>query len=111
MDVLKTPISNIRTILSHPAALAREHIGRLHGMVTKQISRMLPETHSDITTMKQDVWTDLSHLYYKYDHDFQKRAFREVMKEMSEMITEGKWAKAYRRMYRNNKTTPLEPAP
>ena len=109
--MLKTPISNIRTILSHPAALAREHIGRLHGRAANLISRLLPETNSDIATMKQDVWTDLSHLYYKYDHDFQKRAFREVMKEMSEMITEGKWAKAYRRIYRNNKTTPLEPAP
>lgn len=109
--MIKTPISNIRTIFSHPAALAREHIGRLHGRVAKQISRMLPETHTDITTMKQDVWADLADLYYKYDYDFQKRAFREVMKEMSKMISEGKWPKAYKRMYRNNKITPLHPAP
>ena len=98
--MLKTPISNIRTILSNPAALARERIGRLHGRVAKQISRMLPETHSDITAMKEEIWADLSRLYYKYDHPHQKTAFREVIKEISQTINEDGWPTAYKRIYR-----------
>ena len=106
--MLKTPISNIRTIFSHPVALAREHIGRLHGRIAKQISRILPEIHTDITTTKQEIWTDLSHLYYKYDHPHHKTAFREVIKEISQLITENRWPTAHKRIYRtNNKTTPL----
>jgi hypothetical protein len=104
--MLKTPISNIRTILSNPAALVREHIGRLRGRVAKQISRILPEIHTDITATKQEIWTDLSHLYYKYDNPHQKTAFREVIKEISQTINEGRWPTAHKRIYRTNKITP-----
>jgi hypothetical protein len=103
--MLKIPISNIRTILSNPAALAREHIGRLHERIAKQLSRILPEIHTDITATKQEIWTDLSRLYYKYDNPHQKTAFREVIKEISQTITEDRWPTAYKRIYRNNKTT------
>jgi hypothetical protein len=81
--VIKTPKSNIRTIFSHPAALAREHIGRLYRRVAKQISKTLPGTRTDITTTKKEIWTDLSHLYYKYDNPRHKTAFRQVIKEIS----------------------------
>ena len=110
--MLKTHISNIRTIFNQPSALAREHIGRLHGRVAKQISRMLPDTHTDITTMKEEIWADLSRLYYKYDYDLQKRAFREVIKEISQTINEDGWPTAYKRIYRtNNRTTLLQRTP
>ena len=66
------------------------------------ISRIFPNIPPDIDTVKKEIWTDLSVLYYKYDYDFQKRAFREVLVEMSDKISEGKWATIYKRIYRNN---------
>jgi hypothetical protein len=72
------------------------------------ISRMIPHIHTDITTMKQEIWTDLSHLYCKYDRSHQKTAFREVIKEISHLITKDKWPTAHKRIARtNSKTTPL----
>ncbi|UCH56850.1 MAG: hypothetical protein JSV18_05755 [Candidatus Bathyarchaeota archaeon] len=66
------------------------------------ITRVFPNTPRDIETIKEEIWADLSALYYKYDYDFQKRAFREVLKEMSEKITAGKWSTVYKRMYQSN---------
>jgi hypothetical protein len=95
--MLKTPISNIRTILSNPAALAREHIGRLQERVAKQLSRILPEIHTDIAATKQPQ---------------HKTAFREVIKEISQTINEDRWPTAHKRIYRsNNRTTPLQRTP
>jgi len=73
---------------------------------------MLPDIHTDITTTKQEIRTDPSHLHHKHDHPHHKTASREVIKEISHTITEGRWPTAYKRIYRtNNKTTPLQRTP
>ena len=95
---------DIPKFFSQTATIAREQIGCLLDVIVTQVSRIIPYPQSDATTMKEGVWTDLSALYYKYDHDIQKRAFREVMKEMSQIISDERWPTAYKRIYRSNKT-------
>ena len=90
----------------------RGHIRRLYKQAATYRSSLLPDIHTDITTTKQEIWTDLSHLYYKYDHPHHKTAFREVIKEISQLITENRWPTAHKRIYRtNNRTTPLQRTP
>jgi hypothetical protein len=67
---------------------------------------MLPDIHTDITTTKQEIRTDLSHLHYKHDHPHHKTAFREVIKEISPTITENRWPTAHKSIYRTNKIAP-----
>jgi hypothetical protein len=98
----KTSILNIRKIFNHTAICAREHFNRFLEKIVQYVSRIFPNTPPDIEATKKEIWTDLSVLYYKYDYDFQKRAFREVLVEMSDKISEGKWATIYKRIYRNN---------
>jgi len=99
----KTCILNIRRIFIQTAICAREHFEQFLGKIVQYLSRIFPNAPPDIDVMKNEIWTDLSVLYYKYDYDFQKRAFREVLVEMSDKISEGKWATIYKRIYRNNK--------
>ena len=41
-----------------------------------------------MSNMKDEVWLDLSRIYYKYEDTTQKQAFREVVLEMSDKINE-----------------------
>jgi hypothetical protein len=50
-------------------------------------------------TIKQDVWRDLSAVYYKYEDNTQKKAFREILLEISEKMNEGKWDSVYRKLH------------
>jgi len=65
----------------------------------EMINNILFPKH-DMEDMKQEVWSDLSRLYYKYEDDEQKKAFREVMHEISEKIDEGKWDVIYNKLRR-----------
>jgi len=65
----------------------------------EMINNILFPKH-DMEDMKQEVWLDLSRLYYKYEDDEQKRAFREVMHEISEKIDEGNWDVIYNKLRR-----------
>ena len=49
---------------------------------------------------KTEVWKELSLVYYKYEDSHQKRAFREVLSEISESITDGNWGTVYNKLYR-----------
>jgi len=110
--MFKNSISDFRQIISQTTTSTREYIKHTHSRIVTYISRLLPDIHTDITTTKQEIWTDLSHLYYKYDHPHQKTAFREVIKETSHTINEGRWPTAHKRIYRtNNKATPLQRTP
>jgi hypothetical protein len=64
------------------------------------ISRIVPHAKSDIEKVKEDIWADLSELYYKYDCDSQKRAFREVIRSVSDKINAGNWSSVYQKMHR-----------
>ena len=70
----------------------------------RSLSNLLPSQDTDLQNIKDEVWEDLSALYYKYDDGDQKRAFREVVKEISEKITEGRWQTVYKKLYQSEKT-------
>jgi hypothetical protein len=105
----KTPAFDIHQILSQTITSTMERIEHLRSLAVKHISRILPNIHTDITTTKQEIWTDLSHLYYKYDNPHQKTAFREVLKEISRTINEDGWPTAYKRIYRTKNKATLYP--
>jgi hypothetical protein len=50
--------------------------------------------------MKEEIWADLSSIYYKYEDDGQKRAFKEVVGDMSKKVSEGDWGVIYEKLYR-----------
>ena len=54
--------------------------------------------------VRQDVWRDLSLVYYKYEDGAQKRAFREILSEVSERINNGNWDSVYRKLHRMEST-------
>lgn len=105
--MFKKSFSNIVQTLGETATKTRERLRNLQNTIATNISRLLPDVHTDISTMKQEIWTDLSHLYYKYDHPTQKTAFREVLKELSRSINDDRWPTAYKRIYRTNNSPRL----
>lgn len=72
----------------------------LKNMVKDVVNHILASSEVDISEIKDEIWNDLSDLYYKYEDEDQKRAFREVMHEISEKINDGKWENVYRKLYR-----------
>lgn len=63
------------------------------------ISKMLPSPGVDPDEVKEEVWADLSRIYYKYEDEAQKKAFRDIMKEISEEIQDDKWETVYKKIY------------
>jgi hypothetical protein len=72
----------------------------IRGVMKEVIDQILPNNDVELTEIKEEVWTDLSALYYKYEDEDQKRAFREVMYEICEKISQGKWDSVYKKLYR-----------
>lgn len=72
--------------------------------IWRSLSTLLPSQETDIQRIKDEVWVDLSALYYKYDDGDQKKAFREVTREISEKLIEGRWQTVYMKLYRAEKT-------
>lgn len=69
-------------------------------MVKEVIDQILPSAEVELTDIKDEIWHDLSALYYKYEDEDQKRAFREVMYDIADRIQEGKWESVYKKLYR-----------
>lgn len=57
-----------------------------------------------IDDVKEEVWQDLADIYYKYDDEIQKKAFREIMNEISEI----EWRKIYSKIYAKKDTKTLK---
>jgi hypothetical protein len=55
--------------------------------------------------IREEIWKDLSDLYYKYNDPQQKHVFREVLKEICEKIGEDKWHNVYQKLYRDREST------
>ena len=53
------------------------------------------EQEVPLDEVKEEVWQDLANIYYKYDDEIQKKAFREIMKEISDT----EWRKIYSKIY------------
>jgi len=64
------------------------------------VNQILPPSEVDLEEIKEEIWCDLAALYYKYEDEDQKRAFREIMYEICDKIREGKWESVYSRLYR-----------
>lgn len=68
--------------------------------VKDAVNNILGPSEVDLSEIKEEIWQDLSNLYYKYEDETQKRAFREVMYEICEKISNGKWDSVYNKLYR-----------
>ena len=71
--------------------------------VRETILRYLPPQSNDMDEIKDEVWKDLSKLYYKYETEEHKRAFREVINDISEKMVDDKWETVYKKLYREEK--------
>jgi hypothetical protein len=72
----------------------------LKGIVKDVIDQILPPGEVELETIKEEIWGDLSSLYYKYEDEGQKKAFREVMQEICEKLSQDKWDAVYRKLYK-----------
>jgi len=72
----------------------------LKGIVKDVIDQILPPGEVELDTIKEEIWADLSSLYYKYEDEGQKKAFREVMQEICEKLSLDKWDTVYRKLYK-----------
>jgi len=77
-----------------------EPLNALKGAIREMISKILPSSEVDPDEVKEEVWADLSRIYYKYEDEAQKKAFRDIMKEISEKIQDDKWDAVYKKIYR-----------
>jgi hypothetical protein len=75
----------------------------LKSVVKDVIDQILPPSEVKLDTIKEEIWTDLSALYYKYEDEEQKKAFREVMQEICDKLSQGKWDTVYRKLYKEEK--------
>jgi len=70
------------------------------GMVKEVIDQILPPSDVELEAIEEEVWADLSSLYYKYEDEVQKKAFRNVMQEICDKMSQGKWDSVYKKLYR-----------
>ncbi len=71
------------------------------GIIKDVIDQILPPKEVELDTIKEEIWDNLADLYYKYEDEEQKKAFREVMHEICEKISQGKWDSVYSKLYRS----------
>ena len=79
---------------------ASEPLESLKVIIREAIEKIFPTSDVSLDEIKDEVWTDLSRIYYKYEDEAQKRAFREVMKEIAEKMQDDKWETVYKKIYR-----------
>lgn len=70
------------------------------GMVKEVIDQILPPSDIELEAIKDEVWADLSALYYKYEDEVQKKAFRKVIQDICDKMSQGKWDSVYKKLYR-----------
>ena len=68
--------------------------------VRTSLSNILPPINHDINEIQGEVWRDLSAVYYKYEDESQKKAFRQVVNDISKKIEADNWDSIYKRLYR-----------
>lgn len=88
------------SLIENAVTHVRGSFDQLIGNVKNLMSNIIFVEETDIDEMKEEVWADLSAVYYKYEVEDQKRAFREVTHEIAEKIVSGKWDNVYKKLYR-----------
>lgn len=99
MTYFETSRLNKTSLLENAVIYMKSSADHLLDNVKKLMSNIILINKADIDIMKKKVWDDLSAVYYKYDGEDQKRAFREVIKEIAEKIYEDKWNTIYKKIY------------
>lgn len=80
----------------------KEKVKETVGKIAEAVDGVFPPSTQD--ELRERVWEDLSKLYYKYGADSdQQKAFREVLREVSVKLAEGKWESVYKKLYREEK--------
>ena len=92
-----------KPLLGNAVVHVRNSANHLLCNVKNLMSDIITVNEANIDEMKGEVWADLSAIYYKYDGEDQKRAFREVTYEIAEKVTEGKWDTIYQKLYRRER--------
>lgn len=85
---------------SQESPISNERQETLKEKLKELMDQLLSPSEVELDDIKKEIWGDLSALYYKYEVEDQKRAFREVMYEITDRINEGKWDSVYKRIYR-----------
>ena len=80
--------------------MASEKPESLRDKVKEVVENILPASDPNLEEIKDDIWEDLATLYYKYDDEVQKRAFREIMYDISDKIQKGEWKAVYNKLYK-----------
>ena len=75
--------------------------------VKKAITNAIKPSDVNVKDLKEEIWIDLSTLYFKYKSDGQKQAFREVMAEIGEKVHDDNWDQVYQKLYREGKKMDL----
>ena len=78
----------------------RARLMELKNKVGKIIRDAIPNRPIFLQEVKKEVWKELSLIYYKYEDNHQKRAFRKVISEISECLNDGNWGSVYNKLYR-----------
>jgi len=61
--------------------------------------RILPPRDVDIEEERREIWRDLSAIYFKYDDETWRQAFRDVLTDLYEKIRGVRWNEIYERLY------------
>jgi hypothetical protein len=75
----------------------------LTGRIGETLTRIFPSREVDLEGEKKEVWKELSMIYFKYDDDTWRKAFREIMIYLFDQISESKWDEIYNKMYSEKK--------
>ena len=75
----------------------------IRGKIKETLVKIMPPNNVDIEEDKEEIWKELSVVYFKYDNEIWRQAFRKVMIELYEKIGEVKWDEIYDRIYREEK--------
>ena len=97
------PSVNNLTIIYTSLAGMKKRVGKF-------IRDAIPSRPVFLQEVKTEVWKELSLIYYKYEDGYQKKAFREVILEISESINDGNWGTVYNKLYRFEQLTKNSPS-
>ena len=82
-----------------------ENNNGLNGKIKEFVEEVFPTEDVDEEDVEQQIWEDLSEVYYRYEDRAKKKAFRNVMNKICKKLCEGNWDSVYQRLYRENKYT------
>lgn len=80
-----------------------ESFDALTGSIRETLTRILPSRVEDIEGEKKEIWKDLSMVYFKYEDEIWRKAFREVLIELFDKISDVKWEEIYSKIYSEEK--------